>query len=72
MYWIDNGMLYGLAGAKAAKIAESANGVAIGGGKIYWTAQTGASSGTINSANLDGTDVGELEGDPERPDGDRR
>ena len=60
MYWIDNGMLYGLAGAKAAKIAESANSVAIGGGKIYWTEQTGASSGTINSANLDGTDVGEL------------
>ena len=60
MSWIDNGMLYSLAGAKAAKIAESANGVAIGGGKIYWTAQTGASSGTINSANLDGTDVGEL------------
>ena len=60
MYWIDNGMLYGLAGAKAAKIAESANGVAIGGGKIYWTEQTGASSGTINSANLDGSDVTEL------------
>ena len=60
MYWIDNGMLYGLAGAKAAKIAESANDVAVGGGKVYWTEQTGESSGTINSANLDGTVVKEL------------
>ena len=57
MYWIDNGMLYGLAGAKAAKIAESANGVAVGGGKIYWTSQVNASSGAINSANLDGTNA---------------
>ena len=60
MYWIDNGMLYGLAGAKAAKIAESANGVAVGGGKIYWTEMTGERGGTINSANLDGTVVKEL------------
>ena len=60
MYWIDSGMLSGLTGAKAAKIAESANGVAVGGGKVYWTEQTGASSGTINSANLDGTGVTEL------------
>ena len=60
MYWIDSGMLYGLAGAKAAKIAESANDVAVGGGKVYWTEQTGESSGTINSANLDGTVVREL------------
>ena len=55
MYWIDNGMLYRLAGTKAARIADSANGVAVGGGKIYWTATTGASAGTVNSANLDGT-----------------
>ena len=60
MYWIDNGMLYSLAGAKAAKIAESANGVAVGGGKIYWTSQINPSSGTINSANLDGTDAATL------------
>ena len=57
MSWIDNGMLYSLAGAKAAKIAESPNGVAVGGGKIYWTSQTSASAGTINSANLDGTNA---------------
>ena len=61
MYWIDNSMLYGLAGAKAAKIAENVNGVAIGGGKVYWTEKTGESGGTINSANLDGDpDVTEL------------
>ena len=60
MYWIDSGMLYGLTGAKAAKIAESANDVAVGGGKVYWTEQTGESGGTVNSANLDGTDVTEL------------
>ena len=57
MYWIAGGGLYSLSGAKEAKIAESANGVAVGGGKIYWTSQVSASSGTINSANLDGTGV---------------
>ena len=57
MYWIAGGALYRLSGAKEAKIAESANGVAVGGSKIYWTATTGASSGSINSANLDGTDM---------------
>ena len=51
MYWIDNGALYGLTGAKAAKIADSANGIAVGGGKVYWTSQSGA----ISSANLDGS-----------------
>ena len=56
MSWIAGGALYRLAGAKEAKIAEGANGVAIGGGKIYWTSQTSASAGAINSANLDGTD----------------
>ena len=57
MYWIDSGALYRLAGAKAEKIAEGANGIAVGGGKVYWTSTTGASKGTINSANLDGTGV---------------
>ena len=55
MYWIAGGGLYSLSGAKEAKIAASANGVAVGGGKIYWTSQVNASSGAINSANLDGT-----------------
>ena len=60
MYWIAGGGLYSLSGAKEAKIAESANGVAVGGGKIYWTSQVNASSGAINSANLDGTDAAVL------------
>ena len=57
MSWIAGGALYSLSGAKEAKIAESANGVAVGGGKIYWTSQTSASAGTINSVNLDGTNA---------------
>ena len=60
MYWIAGGGLYSLSGAKEAKIAESANGVAVGGGKIYWTSQVNASSGAINSANLDGTNAAVL------------
>ena len=55
MVWVDNGMLYGLTGAEATKIAENVNAAAIGGGKVYWTEKTGASAGTINSANLDGS-----------------
>ena len=54
MVWVDNGMLYRLTGAEATKIAENVNDAAIGNGKVYWTSATGASSGTINSANLDG------------------
>ena len=54
MVWVDNGMLYGLTGAEATKIAENVNDATIGGSKIYWTEKTGASAGTINSANLDG------------------
>ena len=60
MSWIAGGALYSLSGAKEAKIAEGANGVAVGGGKIYWTEMTGESGGTVNSANLNGTDVTEL------------
>ena len=55
MYWIDTGVLYRLAGAKATQIAENVNDVAVGRDKLYWTSQTGASAGTIHSANLDGT-----------------
>ena len=72
MYWIAGGGLYSLSGAKEAKIAESANGVAVGGGKIYWTSQINPSSGTINSANLDGTDATVLTSILAGSDGDRR
>ena len=30
-------------------------GLAVGGGKVYWTEMTAAGGGTINSANADGT-----------------
>ena len=33
----------------------SVGGLAVGGGKVYWTEMTAAGGGTINSANLDGT-----------------
>ena len=32
-------------------------GLAVGGGKVYWTEQTGASGGSVNGANLDGTNL---------------
>ena len=60
MYWIDNGMLYGLTGSEAVKIADSVNGAAVGGGKIYWTAGTGNSGGSVHSANLDGSQAKQL------------
>ena len=35
-------------------------GLAVGGGKVYWTEMTAAGGGTINSANADGTGATEL------------
>ena len=57
MYWIDGGALYHLAGAKAQQIAASANDVAVDmtNGKIYWIEGTSDRTGTIHSANVDGT-----------------
>ena len=57
MYWIDGGALYRLAGAKAVRIAASANDVAFDmtSGKIYWIEGTSATTGRIHSANVDGT-----------------
>ena len=34
--------------------------ITVGGGKVYWTEETGESGGTVNSANLNGSDVKEL------------
>ena len=62
MLWIDGGAIYALVGADAQKFAPSVDNalnIAIGGSKVYWTEKTG-DTGTINSANLDGTDVKEL------------
>ena len=39
---------------------DALGGLALGGGKVYWTAQTSQTRGTLNSANLDGTDITEL------------
>ena len=65
MLWVDGGAIYGLVGANAQRFAPSVDNamniaVDASNGKVYWTEQTGASSGTINSANLDGTSVTEL------------
>ena len=65
MLWVDSGAIYGLMGANAQRFApsvENAMNIAVdaSSGKVYWTEKTGASSGTINSANLDGTSVTEL------------
>ena len=65
MLWVDGGAIYGLVGANAQRFAPSVENamniaVDVSSGKVYWTEQTGASSGTINSANLDGTSVTEL------------
>ena len=65
MLWIDSGAIYGLVGANAQRFApsvENAMNIAVdaSSGKVYWTEKTGASLGTINSANLDGTSVTEL------------
>ena len=63
MLWVDGGAIYALVGADVKEFAPSVDNalnIAVGGGKVYWTEKTGENSGTINSANLDGTDVREL------------
>ena len=61
MLWVDGGKIYGLVDAEVKEefvegVHNAMNiAVDVRGGKVYWTAQTGESSGTINSANLDGT-----------------
>ena len=65
MLWVDSGAIYGLVGADVQRFApsvENAVNIAVdaSSGKVYWTEKTGGSSGTINSANLDGTGVTEL------------
>ena len=63
MLWVAGGKIYTLVSTDVQEFVPSASNVmniAIGGGKIYWTEKTSASSGTINSANLDGSDAKEL------------
>ena len=63
MLWVDGGGIYALVGEDVERFAPSVDNalnIAVGGGKVYWTEMTGESSGTINSADLDGSDVEEL------------
>ena len=60
MLWVDSGTIYGLVGANAQRFAPSVDNamniaVDASNGKVYWTEKTGERSGTINSANLDGS-----------------
>ena len=63
MLWVDNGDIYALVGANVQSFIPSvtnAIGIAIGGNKVYWTELSTPSSGTINSANLNGTGIKQL------------
>ena len=63
MLWVDGGAIYALVGASPQRFAPSVDNalnITVGGGKVYWTEKTGESGGTINSANLNGSDVTEL------------
>ena len=63
MLWVDGGAIYALVGASPQRFAPSVDNalnITVGGGKVYWTEKTGENSGTINSADLDGTGVMEL------------
>ena len=63
MLWVDGGAIYALVGASPQRFApgvDNALNITVAGGKVYWTEKTGESGGTINSANLNGSDVTEL------------
>ena len=63
MVWVDGGAIYALIGTEVQEFIPNLTNVmnlAIGGGKVYWTEKTGASAGTINAANLDGSGKTEL------------
>ena len=63
MLWVDGGAIYALVDADVKEFAPSVDNalnITVGGGKVYWTEKTGENSGTINSADLDGSDVTEL------------
>ena len=63
MVWVDGGAIYSLIGTEVQEFIPNLNNVmniTIGGGKVYWTAKTSASAGTINAANLDGSGKTEL------------
>ena len=62
IYWTEGGNSIRRVNISGQKITQdiaanlgSVGGLAVGGGKVYWTEKTGKRGGTINSANADGT-----------------
>ena len=62
IYWTEGGNSIRRVSISGQKIAQdiaanlgTVGGLAVGGGKVYWTEKTGKRGGTINSANADGT-----------------
>ena len=67
VYWTQgNGSvrLVNLTGQKIVRDistgSDTPGSLVIGSGKVYWTEMTGDSSGTVNSANLNGTGATQL------------
>ena len=63
MLWISGGKIYALVGSDVKAFistVDNAISLAVGGGRVYWTAKTSDTHGTLNSANVDGTDAKEL------------
>ena len=67
IYWTEGGNSIRRVSMSGQKIVQdiaanlgTVGGLAVGGGKVYWTEQTSAPAGTVNGANLDGTGVTEL------------
>ena len=64
IYWTEGGNSIRRVNMSGQKIVGdvaanlgTVGGLAVGGGKVYWTEQTGASGGSVNGANLDGTNL---------------
>ena len=67
IYWTEGGNSIRRVSMSGQKIVGdvaanlgSVGGLAVGGGKVYWTEMTATGGGTINSANADGTGATEL------------
>ena len=63
MLWVSGGQIYALVGSEVKVFiagVENVMNIAVGAGKVYWTAKTSETHGTLNSANLDGTGAKEL------------
>ena len=63
MLWVSGGKIYALVDSEVKVFisnVENATNLTVGGGKVYWTAKTTETHGTLNSANLDGTDAKQL------------